>query len=71
MIKKVTPIDKKVSKLVKISITKEDIIKMLNDKGEQIPDNAEVVFQVPSGGDYSGMDLNVDIENPVKITFRR
>lgn len=34
-----------------------------------LPDNAEVEFHVPGGGDYSNCSLNVDDDNAVTVTW--
>jgi len=52
-----------------ITLTKEDIIEFLRMKQKNVPDNAEVSFDVPSGGDYSGVTLDIDSDNPITVTY--
>lgn len=67
-----------------IELSKNDILSLLlasgvpvprsNSKGpltndEHTPD-ATVTFRVPSGADWSGMDVDVDKDYPVTVTLR-
>lgn len=35
-----------------------------------IPDNATVEFVVPSGADWSGMDVDIDNEHPIIVSWK-
>ncbi len=34
-------------------------------------DNIRIYFTVPSGGDWSGQDVEIDSENPIRIYIER
>jgi hypothetical protein len=34
-----------------------------------IPHNALVEFEVPRGGDYSGIKIDIDVANPIIVSF--
>lgn len=36
----------------------------------RIPEDAEVTIHVPGGGDWSDMDLTIDSDTPVEITWK-
>ena len=60
-------ITQRTTKRVTYELLGSDIAKLLN-----IPEGAsgiEVTVQVPSGGDYSGMTLDVDEDMPVVVSF--
>lgn len=50
-------------------VTRDDIIMLLRRKGVWVPDNADVIVPVPTGGDYSGMDLDIDRDTVVRVRF--
>lgn len=57
-------------KEVEIKLTGNDIIKALVDANYiNMPKNATCEFQVPGGGDYSNMMVNVDNHSRVIVTF--
>lgn len=51
---------------MRMELTKDNILELLNHyRGEEllvgsIPKNAEITTRVPSGGDYSGVELELD-----------
>jgi hypothetical protein len=67
-IKRTTNIREKVS----IKLTGENIIDLLKEAGEidMSQDNiGSVSFTVPTGGDWSGMKVDIDNENTVNINY--
>ena len=57
---------------ISVPLSGADIIKLLRGEGPtfpDVPDNATVQFAVPSGGDYSGMDLPIDEHEPVTVKW--
>lgn len=52
----------------RLALNSEDIIRMLRTRFT-IPDNAKVFIHVPGGGDYSNMDLDVDEETPLQVSW--
>lgn len=54
-----------------IELSREDLLEFLETKGLKPPQlvNASVYFQVPSGGDWSGMDIDIDKDHPVTVTW--
>lgn len=53
-----------------ITLTGRDILKLLQASiNEEIPANATVFFQVPSGGDYSGMALDITDEDHITVEY--
>ena len=67
-------IDKKVVSYadVTISLTGDDIMKALVDADmiDCMPSSYDCKFQVPGGGDYSNMSVNVDKDAMVIVEFR-
>lgn len=53
----------------RIKITGNIILEYLKLQIPNIPDNAEVYFEVPSGGDWSGMKVDINDDNPVVVIF--
>jgi hypothetical protein len=54
----------------KITITGKDILELLKAKYPEhfrLSTKSKVTFQVPGGGDYSNMELDIDSENPIHI----
>lgn len=66
-------IDVKVSTVTKststITLSRDDIIVMLIDRGIDVAHHARVEFRVPIGGDWSGTNVEVDTENPIIVTW--
>jgi len=59
-------------KSITIKLTAEDIISLLASDGALPPDAydcTEVSFDVPGGGDYSNMRLDIDRDCPVTATY--
>jgi hypothetical protein len=59
--------------IINISINSQDITKMLID-AKLLPSNTNfsdpnIYFTVPSGGDYSGMDIEIKDEDPIHIQY--
>ncbi len=59
-----------VRKVVFVSLDDKSIIGLLTAAG-MIPEGAspQVIFRVPCGGDYSGMDVEVDESHPVTVRW--
>ncbi len=54
-----------------IILNNEDIIALLRE-AKYIPEEAidiSVIFNVPGGGDYSNMSLNIDKHDPIEVFF--
>ena len=45
------------------------IIDMLNEQCHSIPHSASVTLNIPMGGDYSGMSLDVNGHTPVTVRW--
>jgi len=58
----------RVEKHVTHSLNGKDIISMLRKRWD-IPDDAEVMFRVPGGADWSGTNIDIDDENPVIVWY--
>lgn len=52
-----------------IKLTGQQIIELLRKAGHDVPYNAEVSFLVPSGGDYSGMTVDIGLCDPVTVKW--
>lgn len=52
-----------------VRITKSQLVDLLIKEGLLIPSNATVTFKVPSGGDYSGVAVEMDNKEQI-ITVR-
>lgn len=52
-----------------LTLTNEELIVILQDKGYKIPQACEVFVTVPGGGDWSNTDLSVDARNPLRVTW--
>lgn len=63
--------ESRTEKTTTIKLTKEDILELL--KASAIIKTAStfinVRFDVPTGGDYSGMSVEIDKDNPVVVTY--
>jgi hypothetical protein len=67
--------DKKVStkkeKTQTLELGRAEILNLLWGQGHSIPANAEIFITVPSGGDWSGMDVDIDGDtSAVKVQVR-
>lgn len=51
-------------------ITGRRIIELLRANGTPMPYNARVYVRVPRGGDYSGMELDIDKEIPITVSTK-
>ena len=55
---------------VTLRMTAEELLSLLRRDGQAIPKSGvDVTVRVPGGGDWSNTDIDVDSENPIKITF--
>ncbi len=52
-----------------IELSGADIINLLNEAGVAAPKNAVVEFDVPGGGDWSNMSVDIDQDNPVTVRW--
>lgn len=52
-----------------IKLVKEDIIRYINDYHRSIgsDEKVEVTFTVPGGADWSGMEIEIDRDNPIVV----
>ncbi len=57
------------TKRIEFALTREHIIELLRQAGHDIADDAEVVFQVPGGGDYSNCEVDVDGDSPIAVRW--
>lgn len=48
-----------------VLIGRHHIVRILKDEGIDIPPDASISFRVPSGGDYSGCDVELDDKQQV------
>jgi len=53
-----------------VTISGVEILDMLRERGMKIPPMAQVTFDVPSGGDYSGMTIDINVDNPVTVSWK-
>lgn len=51
------------------SLTGKDIIDLLRARGHTVPDDANVSFTIPGGGDWSNTELQISAEYPVEVSF--
>lgn len=50
-------------------LTEKDLLEMLIDTGKiDKRDSVKIYFQVPGGGDYSNMALDIDEHSPIILT---
>lgn len=55
-----------------VRVTASSIITAIRDAGIDIPGDARVTFHVPSGGDYSGMDVDLnEHEQVISVRYER
>lgn len=52
-----------------IHITRQVLLDAVRASGIDIPEDAQVTFRVPGGGDYSNCDVDLD-EDHQKVTIR-
>lgn len=63
--------DKTSTTEVNIQINGAQILELLrNQVNKDIPDNASIVVNVPRGGDYSGMDIDIKYEPIITIAYK-
>ena len=46
-----------------LTLRRSDILELLQRAGIEVPSHADFTVLVPSGGDWSGMDLDLDEHN--------
>lgn len=51
-----------------ITLRRSDILELLQLAGIEVPNHADFTILVPSGGDWSGMDLDLD-ENNIHVDW--
>ena len=56
---------------VTLSLTADDVVNLLIEKGylKDSHGNEKVVFHVPGGGDWSHMDVDIDQDNPICVSY--
>jgi len=52
-----------------LGLTKADLLRALDNSGITIPPTASVFIRVPSGGDWSGMDLELNEQRTVNVQW--
>jgi hypothetical protein len=58
-----------------MKVTGKEIIELLNQEYKargvsyRVPDNAEVIFHVPGGADWSHTDFDIDASTPVTLRW--
>ncbi len=61
-----------IEKTITLRISGNEIISWLQ-KTKQMParaENIKVYFEVPGGGDYSNMNLDIDESSPIVVKFK-
>jgi len=58
------------TKKFEMAISGQDIIKLLQGVGYDIPDGAQIEFHVPGGADWSNTAIDIDLDNPVLIGWQ-
>ena len=53
-----------ITSVTKKTITRKQLIEAFN-----LPENAEIYFSVPGGGDYSNMDLDLDERTGITVRY--
>lgn len=53
----------------KIHLGRKEIINLLRLSGVVVSDRAGVCFTVPSGGDWSGMEVDISEEHPITVSW--
>lgn len=64
----------RVTRSCEIRLNREDLLTAVQQVFEEhgndsIPDDAEIAFNVPGGGDWSSMSIDINDENPVVISW--
>jgi len=52
-----------------LKLTDYDILNLLHKAGVEVPDDCEVVFTTPGGGDWSNTDIDIDAEYPITVRW--
>ncbi len=69
-VKPLIEVTEDVTKVYCMTLHKREMLHILSYYfGYEIPEGAEMIIHVPSGGDWSNMDLSLE-ENPIRITWR-
>ena len=58
-----------VYKKIDLIVNRQKFLELLEAAGYDIPENASICMVVPGGGDWSGLDLDVDDDNPIHIRY--
>lgn len=53
-----------------ITIDRQDILDFLRQKFPGIPDDAVVEFDVPGGGSWSNMSIDISEDTPINVRWR-
>lgn len=61
---------KKETRNYTLKLDRLEFHKLFNLAGIAVPANATITIEIPRGGDYSGMTLDVDKSNPVVIKWK-
>lgn len=64
-------IEKDVKTTYTLKLTGKDILSLLKETGNIEQDTGSVEVTIPSGGDYSGMNLDIDDTCPITIICRK
>lgn len=59
---------KEITTKYSMTIDHAAMVDLLRKAGHDVPDNVSLLFHVPTGGDYSGMKINLD-EAPLHLSF--
>jgi len=62
-------VKKKVVEATSITINRDDFIEIMGKAGVDIPENARIFIEVPSGGDWSNTELSL-VDSPIKIKYK-
>lgn len=62
-------VSSKTVKTVMLELSLRDIIEYCHMKGLDVSPDAKVYFAVPSGGDYSGLNVDIDKQHPIRVRW--
>lgn len=62
-------VEVKTSRSHKITLTRKDFFHLFEQIGITLPNNTQITFTVPSGGDYSGEVLDICDNHPIKVNW--
>jgi len=52
----------------KAVLDRQKFIQLLREAGHNVPDDAKIMMEVPLGGDYSGMTLDIN-DMPINVEY--